>query len=317
LNIPIHLNIPSPVQKIEHPLYDARRLEVFIKREDLIHPEISGNKWRKLKYNIQFALENNKRGIITFGGAFSNHIYATAHACHQFGLQSICYVRGLHVDLNNPTLSSIRQAGGKIIPLEIARYKEKGSQEFLSRIQTKYPNYHIVPEGGDNILATQGVKEMITELYNELLSYDVICVSAGTGNTASSMLLADLYRYTNKLLVFSSLKGNFLGQEIQSKLKNKHLGNWSMVEDYHFGGYAKTNEELVSFINTYYKETQVLLEPIYTAKMFFGLHDMIEQGKFAETSKILLIHTGGLQGIDGHNMRYKDRDAMQIKKPLA
>ncbi len=301
----IIFNIPTPIQALVHPLYTDKDVEVYMKREDLIHPEISGNKWRKLKYNIKRAQEE-KKGILTFGGAFSNHIYATAQAAKYFELPSIGIIRGSYVDTNNPTLHAATEAGMELQLVSHDVYKLKEEPNHLSRLQEDYPNYLIIPEGGNNDLALLGVAELGKEIVESALVPDLITVSAGTATTAKGLLAS--IPSASRLCVFSSLKGEFL----RERLETEENTNWELNTSAHFGGYARVNAELIQFINQYYKQTNIQLDPIYTGKMVYGLHTILEQNKISKGSKILIIHTGGLQGIQGHNLRYKDKENLII-----
>jgi len=300
------LSIPSPVQYVQHRLYAEKSVEVCIKRDDLIHPQISGNKWRKLKYNIQEALDKNK-GILTFGGAFSNHIHATAFAAAHYNLPAIGIIRGLQIDLNNPTLQAAKSAGMELKHLSREDYSKKEDSKFLEELAQNYPDSIIIPEGGNNALALKGVMELGNEIVTGEFVPDLITVSAGTATTAKGLLRSIPAK--SKLLCFSSLKGDFLAQ----RLKSERNQNWELQTDFHFGGYAKMNTELVAFINSYKEETGIQLDPIYTAKMLFGLHSLLQNDELAAGSKILIIHTGGLQGIQGHNYRYAGKEGMQIR----
>ncbi len=301
----LSLNIPSPFQTVKHPLYTEKNVQVMIKRDDLIHPEISGNKWRKLKYNIIKAKEE-KKGLITFGGAFSNHIYATAFAAKHFCIDSIGIIRGDYVDINNPTLSAATQAGMELQLVPLAVYKQKEEESYLKTLRDKYPDFHIIPEGGNNEWALRGIRELGDEISEEQLSPDLIAVSAGTATTALGLLSS--IPSTSKLLCFSSLKGDFLKEKFASEV-NK---NWELNSEFHFGGYGKVNSELVMFMNAYKNETGIPLDPIYTAKMLYGLHSLLKRGEIAGGSNIVIIHTGGLQGILGHNARYRTKEDMQL-----
>ncbi|GAA4298925.1 1-aminocyclopropane-1-carboxylate deaminase/D-cysteine desulfhydrase [Aestuariibaculum suncheonense] len=287
-------------QKIEIP--NSRGIEVFIKREDRIHEFVSGNKYRKLKYNI---LEANRLGLktlLTFGGAFSNHIAAVASAGKLFGFETIGVIRGEELEdkiESNATLCYAKACGMQFEFVSRDVYREKTSEEFINKLKNKFGNFYLVPEGGTNDLAIKGCEEILTEEDEE---FDYICCAVGTGGTISGLI--NCSKPGQQVLGFPALKGDFLQEDI-SKFVSK--SNWELIIDYHFGGYAKINEELVNFINEFKDQYQVSLDPVYTGKMMFGIHDLIGKSYFPEGSKILAIHTGGLQGITGMNQVLKKK----------
>jgi 1-aminocyclopropane-1-carboxylate deaminase len=282
------------IQKITLPFNTS--VSLFIKREDEIHPFVSGNKFRKLKYNLEHFQSSNYDSIITFGGAFSNHIAATAFACHEKKINCVGVIRGeeLWKEIKqNPTLQFAHKHGMKFEFVTREAYKMKDSETFISYLKSKYGNCYILPEGGTNELAIKGCKEIITENEND---FNYIGCAVGTGGTISGIINAS--KSSQKILGFPALKGDFLNNEIRKFAKQT---NWNLILDYHFGGYGKINEELITFINSFYKQNKIPLDPVYTSKMTFGILDMIQKSYFPENSKILLIHTGGLQGIQGMN----------------
>lgn len=279
------------------------RNQLFIKREDQIHPLVSGNKYRKLKYNLQDANRQQKKTLLTFGGAFSNHILATAVAGKLQNFKTIGVIRGeeLGADLSrtlasNSTLRVAYEHGMRFEFVSREKYRNKKNSSFLKKLQEKYEDFYLIPEGGTNELAVKGCEEILTKEDNQ---FDYICLCVGTGGTLAGIINSS--KSHQKVLGFPALKGDFLAKEIQRYLKGKD--NWGLINDYNFGGYAKYNDELIHFINRFKNETKIPLDPIYTGKMMFGIVDMIVNNKFNTGSKILMIHTGGLQGIDGFNQR--------------
>lgn len=270
-------------------------IELYIKREDLIHPIISGNKYRKLKYNLFEAIKLNKKGILTFGGAFSNHIVATAYAAKLNQLQSIGIIRGdelAHEPLNH-SLKHAQSDGMHLIFVNRNEYRQKNNADYLSKLSLQYLDFYIIPEGGTNDLAIKGCEEILTPKDK---IFDYICCSVGTGGTISGLINSS---YENQQIIgFPALKEDFSHIELEKYSKKT---NWQLVRDYHFGGYAKHDDELIKFINDFNKNFNIPLDPIYTGKMVFGVFDKINQGFFKPKSKILMIHTGGLQGINGIN----------------
>ncbi|RZG44274.1 1-aminocyclopropane-1-carboxylate deaminase/D-cysteine desulfhydrase [Acinetobacter wuhouensis] len=264
---------------------------ITIKRLDQVHPQISGNKFFKLKYNFLEAQRLGYKKIITFGGAYSNHIAATAYAAHRFGFDSIGIIRGeelVNKTLNH-TLSTAQQFGMQLQFVSREKYRLKDTKEFLEELKLHYSDSYIIPEGGSNELAIQGCHEILTE--DDLKNYDVICCAVGTGGTITGLIEASAKH--QKVLGFSALKGDFLTDEV-AQLSNKR--NWEILDDYCCGGYAKTNDELLEFIEKFEKQYQIPLEHIYTGKMMLGIFDLIQKQYFPKNSRILVIHSGGLQG---------------------
>lgn len=295
----------STRQNIASIINSQRVLE--IKREDLLHPFVSGNKFRKLKYNLEFLKGGLFDSLITFGGAFSNHIAATAYACKENGVNSVGIIRGeeLWKEINNnPTLRFAQQCGMKFEFVTREQYRDKDSVEFLNYLKNKYGNCYVLPEGGTNELAVKGCEEILNLKDSE---FDYICCAVGTGGTISGII--NSAQPHQKVIGFPALKGGFLKNEICKFAKNK---NWELISDYHFGGYGKVTEELIDFINDFYKKTTIPLDPIYTGKMVYGVLDLIAKNYFPENSKILLIHTGGLQGIEGMNKLLEKRKMTKI-----
>ncbi|MDT0641434.1 pyridoxal-phosphate dependent enzyme [Zunongwangia sp. F363] len=282
-------------------------VSLYLKREDLLHPEVPGNKFRKLKYNIAEAKRQGKEKILTFGGAFSNHIAATAAAGKHAKIKTVGIIRGeeLGNDLPktldfNPTLkfaSSCRMEL-KFISREVFRKKEDPA--FIDKLGAEFGDFYLVPEGGTNTLAIKGCEEILTSADAK---FDYICTSVGTGGTISGIINASLAH--QQVLGFSALKGEFLDSAVK---KNVTKENWQIIPDYHFGGYAKVNAELVRFINHFKAEYDILLDPVYTGKLVFGIFAMIENGYFPKNARILGVHTGGLQGIIGMNKRLQNKN---------
>lgn len=278
-------------------------IELYIKREDLLHPLISGNKFRKLKYNIAQAQKENKKALLTFGGAFSNHILATAAAGKEYEFNTIGVVRGNELKDNyqqNSTLSKAEQLGMQFYFIERELYRNKEDESFVKTLKEKFGDFYLVPEGGTNELAIKGCEEILSEDDKE---FDFVCCAVGTGGTISGIINSS--EENQQIIGFPALKGNFLSNDICKFVTKK---NWKLILDYHFGGYGKVKPELISFLNQFYEETKIPLDPIYTGKMMFGIVDLIKKGNFPQKSKILAIHTGGLQGIKGMNNLLKKKN---------
>jgi 1-aminocyclopropane-1-carboxylate deaminase len=292
----------APLQQLQHPLLQKHELTLWVKREDLLHPHISGNKWRKLKYNLQEVKAQGKETIVTFGGAYSNHIAATAAAGAEFGFKTIGIIRGEeHLPLN-PTLAFATQQGMELHYISREAYRQKSEPDFLATLDEKYNQPYIVPEGGTNQLAVKGCAEILDDI---TIDYDVICCASGTGGTIAGIIAG--LKGQKQVLGFPALKGgDFLNDEIAQLVYNysgENYRNWQLITDYHFGGYAKLKPELLEFILAFQEQHNIPLEPVYTGKLFFGLFDLISNGYFTKGTRIIAVHTGGLQGNAGFRER--------------
>jgi len=298
----MQLNLPSPIENIQHPLFEKYGLEVWMKRDDLIHPEISGNKWRKLKLNIEKFKSYKYDKILTFGGAYSNHIAATACIGSEMGIPTIGMIRGEELSKNsNETLEQAAQYGMQLEFVSRSEYQYRYEKWHWENLRSKYGNCLIIPEGGANILGVLGCAEIVSELDFEP---DYIFCAAGTGTTISGLLLNVLKTIVVAVPVFKN--GHFIKDEVKTLLSevglleddlNDKMNQLELATDYHFGGYGKYNEELISFMNVFYNQTKIKLDQIYTGKMVYAFFEMIKAGKFKPGSKIVLLHTGGIQGI--------------------
>ncbi|WP_421938778.1 1-aminocyclopropane-1-carboxylate deaminase/D-cysteine desulfhydrase [Pedobacter sp.] len=283
----------SPVQKINFAPFS----NLWVKRDDLIDPYISGNKWRKLKYILADASSKGKTHLVTFGGAFSNHLVATAAAAARINLQSTAFVRGEEV--KNEMLMLCRLFGMRLIFTDRESYRNKPAlfQQYFAHDLSAF----FIDEGGASEEATLGCAEIITELTSQ---YDHIFCAAGTGTTAAGLLKGIQQNDLNtRLHIIPVLKaGGFIHDEITKYVPNSsHL---TIHTDYHFGGYAKTTPELIQFIQTFTAGTGLLIDPVYTAKMFYAIADLQKQNLIDKTAKILAIHTGGLLGILGMKEKF-------------
>ena len=288
-------------QKITYELPNGITLE--IKREDLLHPFVSGNKFRKLKYNVLQAKAENQTVLLTFGGAFSNHIAAVAYAGKEQGFETIGVIRGDELRdkiSENPTLSFAQECGMRFEFVTREAYRHKTETAFIEQLQAQFGSFYLVPEGGTNDLAVKGCEEILTEFDAH---FDFVCSAVGTGGTISGLINSALPH--QKVLGFPALKGDFLQNEIHKFVNNK---NWELITDYHFGGYGKVTTEFIEWMNWFYAQTGIPLDPIYTGKMVFGVMDLIQRNYFPPKSKILMIHTGGLQGIAGMNAKLEKQN---------
>ncbi len=291
--------LPTPLQKIETELTQKFDIQLFIKRDDLIHPEISGNKWRKLKYNIAQAQLENKQTLLTFGGAFSNHITATAAAGKYLHFRTIGIIRGEKYTPLNPSLQFAESCGMELFYVDRTAYKQKNISTILQQI----PNYDandifVLPEGGATELAIKGCAEIVDEIN---IAFDFICCACGTGTTIAG--IASNIKSTQQVIGFPVLKHANLQQEIEQKITDLKT-NFTLI-DAAIGGYAKTTPQLVQFIKTFYHEHQILLDYVYTGKVMLRLFELIEQGYFPKKSTIVMVHTGGTMNANVFN-NFKD-----------
>lgn len=295
--------IPSsvPIQSLNHLFLESKNIELAVMRLDLIHPGVSGNKFFKLKYNLKQARKEGIETILTFGGAYSNHIYATAEAAKSEGFRSVGIIRGERTEPLNPTLAHAESLGMKLHFVDRETYRRKTDSDFISSLENLFGKFYLIPEGGTNPLAIKGTGEIIGEKEG---NYSHFAVSIGTGGTFAGVA-SSISPFQN-LVGFSSLKGEFIHAEIENLLSENQLiseGKYQVNTDYHFGGYGKYTPELLEFIREFYQNYGIALDPIYTGKMAFGVWDLIKKGFFEPKSKILMIHTGGLQGNVGFTRR--------------
>ena len=284
---------PTPIIELKSVVLAESGVRILIKREDLNHEYASGNKWWKLKYNLEEATRIGHDTLLTFGGAYSNHIYATAAAAKELGLKSIGIIRGENTLPLNHTLAFAQSCGMTLHFISREVYRNKTTDDFIQQLQNKFGDFYLIPEGGTNGLAVKGVAEFGTALINEV-DFDYLCLPVGTGGTMAGIVKALAGR--KKIVGFSVLKGGgFLSAEVK-KWTADSFSNWNIEQDYHFGGYAKTTNELIKFISEFEKQHQLPLDQVYTAKMMFGILDLIQKGYFKRGSTILALHTGGLQG---------------------
>ncbi len=289
-----------PIQQIDSEIARAANVEIYVLRLDLMHPFVNGNKWFKLKYNLEAAKQCNLNTILTFGGAYSNHIYATAAAGNLFGFRTIGMIRGEEKLTLNPTLNFATNQGMQLVYIDRETYRVKDTEAFQQVLKARFGNVFIIPEGGCNLNGVKGCTEIINQLN---LDFDVVCLACGTATTLTGILLS--LNANQRVVGFPVLKGgDFLKQDIDSLLADylstiPILGDksmsWNLVCDYHFGGYAKVNEKLIKFKKEFEGVHGIPLDYVYTAKMVYGVMDLIKIGYFAEC-RLLLVHTGGLQG---------------------
>ena len=282
--------VKQEIQELNSPILRSKNVKLLVQREDQNDLSCMGNKWWKLRYNLAEAIQQKHHTVLTFGGAFSNHIVATASACNNLGLKSIGVIRGEKKECLNPSLQRAVNDGMQLHYVDRATYRLKTTEDW----STIFGECYLIPEGGTNELAVSSCEEML-----QFKAFDLVCVPVGTGGTLSGIIRS--LNPHQKAIGFSSLKGgDFLVDEVKQYVNSS---NWTIQSDYHFGGYAKVNEDLINFMNTFKQSHSIQLDPIYTAKMFYGIFDMIKKGEISSNSTILAVHTGGTQGIEGMNQR--------------
>jgi 1-aminocyclopropane-1-carboxylate deaminase len=284
--------------------------DLWLKRDDLIHPEISGNKWRKLKYHLQDFYRGNYQQILSFGGAYSNHLTALAALGKMANIPTMALVRGEEAG-DSPSLKYCTQQGMHWEAISRKDYRLKEDPEFLESLSLWTPGLYLLPEGGKGASAVKGCKEIIDELKQE---YTAVAVAAGTGTTAAGLIS---HPQAPEIWVYAALKGgDFLKPAIGQALHEYHQRylktpvsrdllkrKLRLRTEYHGGGFGKVSPELIRFMNDIYAKYSIKLDPIYTAKLLFGLLKDIDAGKFEPGSRILILHSGGLQGIVGMNQK--------------
>ncbi|AWW30346.1 1-aminocyclopropane-1-carboxylate deaminase/D-cysteine desulfhydrase [Echinicola strongylocentroti] len=294
--------VSPPSQEVHLPEINDHPVRLFVKRLDLIHPLAGGNKYYKLKYNLDAAKKAGHSTLLTLGGAYSNHIFATAAAGHLAGFKTIGVIRGEQPQELNPTLAKAHSYGMKLSFMDRPTYRKKNEKAVIDELHKKFGDFYLIPEGGTNQLAIQGTREILTAGDKTM---DYVCCSIGTGGTIAGIIQSAMPH--QNILGYSSLKGDFIRKELQQLLGKHQIpfpARHHIFTNYHFGGYAKHQPALIQFIKDFKEKTDIPLDPIYTGKLAFGVIDQIKSGYFPNGSKILLIHSGGLQGITGFNQRF-------------
>ncbi len=290
-------------QRLHLPVFSKKQLKVSLRRLDLVNLPVAGNKYFKLKYNLEKAQNRGNDRLLTFGGAYSNHILATAQAGKEAGMETIGLIRGdelAGIWEDNPTLSAAAEAGMQFVFLSREEYRGKTNPSFIEKLKKDFGHFYLLPEGGTNKLAVRGCQEILNSDDSE---FRYICCPVGTGGTLAG--LVNSCKEDQCVLGFATLKGHNFQEDIRKFTSGE---NWKMVLDYHFGGYARISEALISFINNFQKDTGIPLDPVYTAKMMYGLIDLAENDFFPDGTSILAIHTGGLQGVAGMNRLLKKKN---------
>ncbi len=295
-----------PLQAIEDSVTDRYGVHLFVLRTDLNHPHISGNKLFKLRYNLLEAQRSNIKTLLTFGGAYSNHIAATAAAGKEYGYKTIGIIRGEEYPELNPTLQFAVSCGMRLHYVSRNLYRNKG--ELYNYVNGVFgeENFYLVPEGGNNFLGVKGCKEITSYITTD---FDIVCCACGTGATMAGITLS--LKAGQSAIGFQILKGQgYIKKEIERWIHNERVVNknfvepiWHINEDYHFGKYARIRPELVSFVEEFNQNNATPLDYVYTGKMMFGIYDLIKRDFFKGGRRIVAIHTGGLQGNAGFGNR--------------
>lgn len=286
------LRLPSPLTRIKDSVLDEFNIELWLKRDDLIHPIVSGNKWRKLKYSLNHALNIKSRRVISMGGAYSNHLHALAYVGKALGIGTAAFIRGERPKQLSPTLQDIEQWGMQLTFVSRSEYRKLRDYQGYDKLPGMQAGDYWLAEGGASELALRGVGDIAFELEQD---YDVICVPCGTGTTLAGLI--NSVPNSTRLIGFAALKGaDFLQEDIAQYLTEQNDGNWQLQLGYHAGGFAKLTNEVKQFILAFEQRHGVMLDPVYTGKMLFGIYDLIRCGGFSAGQRILAIHTGGLQG---------------------
>ncbi|UMP04214.1 1-aminocyclopropane-1-carboxylate deaminase/D-cysteine desulfhydrase [Amycolatopsis sp. EV170708-02-1] len=287
----LNLRLPSPLTEARDGRLDANGIRLYLKRDDLIHSEFPGNKWRKLKYNLAAATKAGHSKLLTFGGAYSNHVRAVAAAGKHFGFSTVGVIRGEEHRPLNRTLEYAIDCGMTLTYMDRETYRHKDESDVIGRLADEFGPFYLIPEGGSNALALPGCAELIEEI---TVDFDVICCACGTGGTLAG--IASALRGDQRAIGFAVLKGaEFLVdnvRELQEKAFGHDSDNWSIELDYHFGGYAKTRPELKTFIADCERRFGLQLDWIYEAKMMYGLMDLVDRGHFKTGTSIVALIAG-------------------------
>lgn len=298
----------SVLQELPEPVAAARGVRLLLWRDDLVHPDLPGNKARKLKYNLVAARQQGHRALLTFGGAYSNHIAAVATAGRLLGFRTAGLIRGDAPAVGaalNPTLAQAAADGMALHYLDRNSYRRRAEPDFMAEQLARFGPAYVLPEGGTNELALPGCAELVVEI-QQRVDFDALAVAVGTGGTLAGLLTGLAGRH--QVIGVAALKnGDFLGAEIDAltqRAAGETFANYALRTEYHFGGYAKYSAELLAFIGQFRARHGVLLDPIYTGKMLFGVLNLIEQGYFRRGSTVVAIHTGGQQAWAGWHARF-------------
>ncbi len=294
------LALPSPLIPFKPNWEGASKVSLYVKRDDAIHPVMSGNKWRKLSHTLTSPLPN---AAISFGGGFSNHLHALGFACFKLGIPFTAIIRGDYSAAPSPMIKDLMQWQTRIEYVNRITYTKRNDSAYLDELKLEFPNAIIIPEGGSQALALQGIKDMVDEIE---VDFDFIVAPVASGATLAgivnalnkrNILMATDFRSRNKAIGIGVLKGEgYLEGLVEQFLPTTNQTNWHIDHSYHFGGYAKAPSELQTFCNDFNNTMAFEIEPVYSGKTFWAVKDMLAKGKFKDGSRIVVLHTGGLQG---------------------
>ncbi|MEH6711295.1 MAG: pyridoxal-phosphate dependent enzyme [Paraglaciecola polaris] len=300
----LNFNLPSAEQKITPAWQNAERTNLWVKRDDCIHPIVSGNKWRKLRYAIQYIVENNIQHIVSFGGGYSNHLHALGYACKILDIKLTAIVRGHYqLDKLTPMLQDLVDWQVDLQFVDRKTYQLRDQTDYLSSLSLRYSQAFIIPEGGSSHFALGGVADIIHELTQD---YDYILAPVGSGGTLAGLIHGTAMQpvdHQAQILGIGVLKGQgYLEELVTNLLASAHqsiaqLPKWSIDHHFHFNGYAKATDQLHAFCQDVQQDVSIPIEPVYSGKLFWAAKELIAQQAFPNGSKILLLHTGGLQGL--------------------
>lgn len=293
--------LPSPVIALQDPAFHTAGVRVWVKRDDLIHPLISGNKWRKLRLNLTAAKQAGHRTLLTFGGAYSNHIHAVASAGKIFGFDTIGVIRGEPGNELNPILAHAVACGMHLHYLDRQTYRRKNEADVIARLQSQYGACYCIPEGGSNAAGVAGCRDIVTELDAQRHGhYDAVVCACGTGATLAGIAAA--LGPNKKAVGISVLRGHSgLDADVDGWIHEQHSSRsdtWRIHHHFHHGGYAKQSPQLLAFVQTFREQHGIPIEPVYTGKMFYALYELIKAGMFARGSTVVAVHTGGVHGAE-------------------
>lgn len=281
---------PSPLERIEDDTFQNLGITVYIKRDDLIHPVISGNKWRKLKYNILHVINGQHPEVVSFGGPYSNHLLAIAEACVIYNIRLHAYIRGA-IDHTNPAIIFLKSKQVHIHSLEYGEYRKRYDPAFIHQIMSQHDEKaYYIPEGGNNESAQEGLKELAEELNQELETFDYITIPIGTASSFEAL--------KKNMPPTTCIEGYCIFTDAQNRKQKSHMelsgyNGQDIIADYNFGGLGSYPEELINFVKSFKQDTGIQLDRSYNAKMMYGLYDRICQGNYPRGSKIVAINTGG------------------------
>lgn len=288
------LLLPSPLQRLALPEWAFKQVNVYIKRDDLIHPDIPGNKWRKLKYHLEAFQQSGKKAILSFGGPYSNHLTATAAACYYLNIPSYGIIRG-EMDENNPAIRTARKFNMQLMTVSRSDFNKREDAAFQQYLMTRLGiDAYVIASGGEGELGVKGCREILEEID---IPFDVIVTPCGTGTTLSG--LASGLQIEQKAIGISALKGeDTLSSKIAQQAPHADV---EIMTGYHFGGFGRTTQELLNFIRKAQKDTGIAFDYVYTGKALWALNDLILKGYFPPGTTIIFLHTGGIQNARVYN----------------